>query len=269
MRLPQAIALGVALIIVVLLFIAPRTHEKLQDSSIQAGISSDSLLLSLESTLDQSHSGQYAELKRRFNDGDTAAFGDLRKFWIGENAPFGIAVYQRILAERTGLANEWIRAGKDFHRMALFAEQEKKGFAYELAIHAFNKALEIAPGNKEARLKLGVCLVEGSGNPMKGVELLLGLVKEDSTDIDAHLQLGFFSLQSRQFDKAIDRFKRILEIDSLYADSWLYIGQALEMKGELDGAVMNYEKYYVSVQDTLVREQLRSYIDKIKQTKSN
>ncbi|MCC7301477.1 MAG: tetratricopeptide repeat protein [Bacteroidia bacterium] len=260
MRSPQAIAVAVALVIGVLLFIAPRIPEAAEKTEvIQEFISAPALWeeeLQVLSEPDRKRVEQWA-LNTRADS--------IREYFSLRHRPIGAAAYMYLVAEKSGKTADWMKAATDFYKAAMLSKPEQRSRAYSLAIHSCDMILRMEPGNREARLKKAVCLVEQKSDPMKGVALLKELIAEDSTFVDAHIQLGFFSMQSGQWEKAESRFRTALRVDSNYVDAWLYLGQALELKGDKEGAIKEYEKYYTLTTDTLIRSEVRKYIDKLKQ----
>jgi tetratricopeptide (TPR) repeat protein len=66
---------------------------------------------------------------------------------------------------------------------------------------------------ERTELQRAIDLVNGGVSPMEGIQILQALVAEDSTNVEAHLWLGRFSVQSGQLDKAVSRFQTILRIE--------------------------------------------------------
>jgi cytochrome c-type biogenesis protein CcmH/NrfG len=106
---------------------------------------------------------------------------------------------------------------------------------------AYQKALELNKNSLDAKTGLGMAYVNGSGNPMEGIQLLLGVVKEDPKNLKANLNLGLFSMKSGQFDKAIERFKTVIE-QKPDAEAWFYLASSYENQGMVDDAVAAYQK---------------------------
>lgn len=108
------------------------------------------------------------------------------------------------------------------------------------AIHAYEKALEIEEGNLEAKTGLGAAYVNGP-NPMQGITMLLDVVKEDPKNTKANFSLGLFSMQSRQFDKAVDRFRTVVEKEP-GAEAWFYLATSYENIGLKNEAIHAFEQ---------------------------
>ncbi|MCB0481253.1 MAG: tetratricopeptide repeat protein [Flavobacteriales bacterium] len=53
----------------------------------------------------------------------------------------------------------------------------------------------------------------GKEPPMAGITLLREVLEEDPQNVEAHFYLGYFSVQSGQYDKAVERFLTVLEIN--------------------------------------------------------
>ena len=163
----------------------------------------------------------------------------------------------------------WIASADDFLKGARFVQGDQKAVLYKGAIDGYNKALELNPTNLSAKTNLGAAIVESSsmlGNqPMKGISLLREVIQKDSNNIEANLQLGLFSVTSRQFDKAIERFQRILRIDSTHIDMYVYLGDTYLEMGEKQKAIGSYENYKTRVKDTLIVKDIDEYIKKLKQ----
>src|SRR5690606_156491 len=94
-------------------------------------------------------------------------------------------------------------------------------------------------------------------NPMQGIQMLLAVVKEDPKNLDANMNLGLFSMKSRQFDKAVDRFKTVLTIKEL-PEAYFYLGTSYENLGMKKEAINAYEKSKILAADP----GLSSFVDR-------
>ncbi len=109
------------------------------------------------------------------------------------------------------------------------------------AINAYNKALELNENSLDAKTGLGVAYVSGTQNPMQGIQLLLGVVKEDPKNEKANMNLGMFSMKSGQFQKAIDRFKTVIDVKPT-PEAWFYLATSYENLGQKPEAILAYQK---------------------------
>ena len=172
-------------------------------------------------------------------------------------------------AESDNNEQSWIASADDFLKGARLIQGDKKAVLYKGAMDGFAKVLALNPENLSAKTNLGTAIVESSSmtgtQPMKGITLLREVIQKDSNNNDANLQLGLFSVTSQQFDKAIQRFKRILRIDSTHIDMYVYLGDTYIQMGEKQKAIENYENYKTRVKDTLIIKDIDQYIKKLKQ----
>ncbi|TAL56328.1 MAG: hypothetical protein EPN85_15085 [Bacteroidetes bacterium] len=172
-------------------------------------------------------------------------------------------------AEKDNNEQSWQTCGNEFLKAARFFQDANKVVLYKGAISGFEKVLALNPKNLSAKTSLGSAIVEGSSvlgiQPMAGITLIREVVAADSANIEANLQLGLFSVTSRQFDKAIERFQRILRIDSTHIDMYVYLGDTYMTMGEKQKAIDSYENYKTRVKDTLIIKDIDEYIKKLKQ----
>lgn len=95
------------------------------------------------------------------------------------------------------------------------------------------------------RIKLNeaIALVNGQ-DPMRGITMLRELAEEDPTNAEVHWHLGLFSVQSGQLARAIDRFKRVIELDEeAFPDAWGMLGQCYAMSDSVQLAIHALERY--------------------------
>jgi tetratricopeptide (TPR) repeat protein len=104
-----------------------------------------------------------------------------------------------------------------------------KSWEAETAVGLFEKAILLNPTNDDLKVGLGSCYVYGKGmigdaaETMKGIQQLLQVVRKDSNNMKAQMVLGVGGVISRQYPKAIDRLKKVVEAQpqNLEAVSWL------------------------------------------------
>jgi tetratricopeptide (TPR) repeat protein len=124
----------------------------------------------------------------------------------------------------------------------------QKVWEAQTAASLFEKALKLDPDNDDLKVGLGSCYVYGEGmigNPeqtMKGIQQLLQVVNKDSNNMQAQLVLGIGGVISNQYDKAIERLKKVVSFDpqNLEAVSWL--ADAYAAAGDKQNAIKWYEQ---------------------------
>ncbi|NGM73450.1 tetratricopeptide repeat protein [Sphingobacterium sp. SGL-16] len=146
------------------------------------------------------------------------------------------------MAEVKPKLDYWVKSGDAFREG--YTNQQDTALASalnKLAIESYQKAVDLDANNLAAKTGLGASLVTGSNNPMAGIALLREVVQADPKNLDANKTLGLFSMQSGQFDRAIDRFKTVIEIKA-DAESYFYLATAYEKIGQKSEAIAAYTK---------------------------
>jgi tetratricopeptide (TPR) repeat protein len=257
------------LIITVLLYFAPKKSftEQPENNTDAAALTDISVKLTTE------QQQVFDALKSNFEKADNTdekikSYQAIVSFFETAKQPLQAGVYSFKLANLTNTATDWISAGDKLHRAANFVPDTLVMKVFDNAITAYQKAIAIEPGNSNAKLKLGVCYVEMGQDPMKGVTLLKEVADSEPKNIEAQLNLGFFSVKSTQYDKAITRFENVLKIDSTFVDAYVYLANTYEMMADTINAIKYYEIYSNKVTDTLVSNQVKNYIKKINNSKN-
>lgn len=162
--------------------------------------------------------------------------------WDDVNQPAAAAFAYEAIALADPNYQNWIIAGDRFtDGYQNFRDTTATAGLLNKAMNAYNKALEIKPESLDAKTGLGVAYVSGTQEPMKGITLLLGVVKEDPKNMKANMNLGMFSMKSGQFEKAVDRFKTVISI-SPTPEAWFYLGTSYENLGMKPEAILAYQK---------------------------
>ncbi|MDQ1148405.1 tetratricopeptide repeat protein [Sphingobacterium zeae] len=136
----------------------------------------------------------------------------------------------------------WLKAGNAYR--AAYTNLQDSTLSQALnqnAIHAYEAALKANTSSLDAKTGLGAAMVSGTNNPMAGIALLREVIAADPKNLEANKTLGLFSLQSRQFDKAIERFKTVID-QKPDAESYFYLATGYENIGMKKEAVTAFQK---------------------------
>lgn len=118
--------------------------------------------------------------------------------------------------------------------------------------------------NLDRRVDSAVALVNSGENPMQGIFILRSVLEEDSNHIGAIMQLGVFSIQSGQFEKALARFDKVLRLDESVSDAYFYKGLALGGLDRREEAIEILEQYLTMVDDEVAVREVNRYINELK-----
>jgi tetratricopeptide (TPR) repeat protein len=190
-------------------------------------------------------------------------FDSLSSVWDSQMRPGIAAEYVFQKAELSNSLADWIVAGKRYLGLARFFEGEDKAAFSQRAIDCLVKANELDPKSNDVKTQLGIAYVSGSQEPMKGIMLLREAVSADSTNIEAQLNLGFFSMQSGQYDKAVSRFEKVLALQPDLYEVQIYLSDALEALGDKKEALRTLQALKKNSTDTLLLKEAEIRIQRI------
>jgi tetratricopeptide (TPR) repeat protein len=105
------------------------------------------------------------------------------------------------------------------------------------AIACLQRSLELNPNNDTVKMALASGYIEGAGQTMQGVQLLLGITREKPDNVPANLMLGRLSIQSGQYDKAIGRFETVLKEEPRNTEALYFLAEAYKGKGNKEKAI--------------------------------
>ncbi|GAA4803824.1 hypothetical protein GCM10023231_36100 [Olivibacter ginsenosidimutans] len=187
----------------------------------------------------------------------------LAKHWddLAKPAPLGFTYEE--LASLEPSYDHWLKAGDAF--TLAYENMQDTLMAPTFvshAQHAYQQALDLDAKSLDAKTGLGAAIVNGGGAPMQGIALLLEVVKEDPKNLKANMNLGLFSMRSRQFDKAVDRFKTVIEIQPS-TEAWFYLATSYENIGLKADAIKAFQQSKVMAADPSLSQFIDRKIDEL------
>lgn len=171
-----------------------------------------------------------------------ALYAELAQKWDDVARPIPQGFIYKEMATITPKYEYWLSAGDAFR--AGYTNQQDTALAAELtrlAISSYEQALALNPNSLAAKTGLGAGLVTGSTNPMAGIALLREVVAVEPKNVEANKTLGTFSMQSQQYDKAIERFKTVIEVQP-DAETYFYLAAAYTKIGLKNEAISAFRK---------------------------
>lgn len=170
------------------------------------------------------------------------------------------------LALRTNTEEYWQKAGNSFFEIQdRVNDSSIQATLTSHSILAFNKVIELNPNNLDAKADLAVCLLESqTAPPMQAIGLLREVIQLDSLNVKGLFYLGFFSMQSTQYAKAAERFKKLTQIEPNNALYYQYLGQALALSGEKEQALVAFEKHLSLLTNESARKEVQIIIENLK-----
>lgn len=192
------------------------------------------------------YNGLVLELENAEDDStEIEALKNISGFWfrLGEYALAGNAAEE--IANINQDATSWSIAATSFGAGVSKGKTElKRTFNQDKAVNAFEQAISLEPNNTTHKTNLAVIYAEKppQDNPMKGILMLLDLDEKHPDDVGVLYQLARFGLQTNQFDKAIPRLERILEINPNLTKAHCLLANALEKINKKEEALFHMEK---------------------------
>ncbi len=136
--------------------------------------------------------------------------------WFEYRQPHIAGFYAEKIAETENTVDAWSIAGTTFAGAFKSDKEAKvKEYARNRATSAFENAISLDPTAIQPKVNLALCYVEYpvQGNPMKGILQLIELNKENPDNPLILTNLGRLAIQTGQYDKALERLGRVVELD--------------------------------------------------------
>jgi tetratricopeptide (TPR) repeat protein len=132
----------------------------------------------------------------------------------------------------------------------------------------FEKALKINAANDSSIVGLGGCLMYGAenegGNTMEGIMKVRQVAERDSNFIFAQYMLGVGGVISKQYDRAIVRFTKVVNAQPDNMEAMFKLAEACEMAGKKTEAIGWYEKISQRVENRELKMELSKRIEALK-----
>ncbi len=273
----RAAVLVLAALLIVLIVFLPRKARHAHPHADESGthtFSYETYYQELFSALSENNKQVVRNLEEAIeqasSDSLKASLTDsLAYIWRLFNRPVVAAHLYEQSAQITGNNDAWFRAGDAFVASFRFVEEDKAYFI-EKALFAYRQILAADSLNLAAQTAIGVCYVEGGSyvgkSPMDGIKLLQEVLEKDPGNINALVNMGYFALQSGQMEKAKERFLQILQIDSTFAEAYIYLADIFLSTQDTGQAISALKEYKRLTPDEQLKEQVENYIEELRKT---
>ena len=279
MNKAQWITIGIGVLIVSALFFFGRTgpHKngiaKNFQSSPQSELTADSILFHAKEILTPAQIQWMNDLEQSVIRGDVKkqkldVFHQLAHFWKDSARIFEPYAWYEAEAARLENSEKSLTFAAHLILENLRneeSEQLKRWKALQ-AKDLFERSLRINDKNDSTIVGLGACYIFGNiaDNPMEGILKVRQVVEKDSTNIYAQMVLGQGSLMSGQYDRAIDRFEKVIALQPANLEATLLMAEVFERKEDKANAVKWYSKALPLAPNTAMRSALEKRINELK-----
>ena len=255
----QFILAGAGIIAITLLFFFGRTTEKKSPiTNVESVLNTQTFdiqrfIESSKQNLTPAQALNVTKLENGISRGDVPAqqlqaYNSLANFWKDTAKLFEPYLFYVSKAAKLDNSEKSLTFAAQIFLEALRGEQDNSKLDWETseAISLFENAIKLNPENDDLRIGLGSCYIYGkgrSGNPeqtMKGIQELLGVARRDSNNMKAQVVLGVGGLVSGQFDKALERFQKVVNKEPGNLEAIAYLADTYAAKGNKAEAIKWY-----------------------------
>lgn len=140
----------------------------------------------------------------------------LSRKWYELERPDISGHYALKIADMVNTEAAWSISGTTYSICVQRVNEEKiKKYCTEKAVQSFENAISINPENPQHQLNLSLIYAENppQDNPMKGILMLLDLNKKYPENVSILTNLGRLGLKTGQFEKAAQRFEKVISLN--------------------------------------------------------
>jgi len=275
----QWITIGIGVLIVSALFFFGRTGPykngivKNFQASPQSELTADSILFHAKEILTPAQIQWMNDLEQSVIRGDVKkqkldVFHQLAHFWKDSARIFEPYAWYEAEAARLENSEKSLTFAAHLILENLRNEEsdQLKRWKALQAKDLFERSLRINDKNDSTIVGLGACYIFGNiaDNPMEGILKVRQVVEKDSTNVFAQMVLGHGSLMSGQYDRAIDRFEKVLALQPANLEAILLMAEVFERKEDKANAIKWYSKALPLAPNPAMRSALEKRINELK-----
>ncbi len=264
-KLKHWLLIGVSIALFILIYFLPKTTEKGSEGQPTAATDHGDHIKPYIDSVVAALPEQDKQILKEKEQYFKVSADSIASFWNKRRFPGVAGYYLADFSKDHSSKANWLLTGNSFYMATrLMTTEDLRHHFYEEAIKAYEKALEEDPEDLEVKTRLGVCYVEGTGEPMKGISFLREVVAKDSANTEAQLNLALFAIQSGQYDKAATRLEGLAAMKPEFAEVYLYLGQTYAAMNDKDKAIKALTRFSEMTDDALVRSEVEKYIKELK-----
>jgi len=275
----QWITIGVGVLMILGLFLFGRTgpykSEKLKtvQSTTQSELSADSILFHAKEILNPQQVQWMNDLEQSVIRGDVKkqkldVFHQLAHFWKDSAGIFEPYAWYEAEAARLENSEKSLTFAAHLFLENLRNEESERLKRWKAlqAKDLFERSLRINDKNDSTIVGLGACYIFGNiaDNPMEGILKVRQVAERDSTNVFAQMVLGNGSLISGQYDRAIDRFEKVLVLQPGNLEAILRMAEVYERKEDKANAIKWYSNALPLAPNPNMKTALEKRIEELK-----
>jgi len=203
-------------------------------------ISIDRVINEAAPTISATAQGEISDIVSRMKLAETDTqkveyLSRLASMWYSQGQPLISGHYAEQIAEINNDIDSWSIVGTTY---SIATQQLKEGNERKHAVAksrlAFEKALSLSPDNVDNKINLALTYVEAplEENPMKGILMLVEMNRKHPENVAVLMQLARLSIKTAQYDKAVERLTKVIELRPTLREAHCMLAEALRQKGE-------------------------------------
>lgn len=270
----QVILSVVAVVAVLLLFMLPKVvvDNKNGDMSDASGSPQGeaSAAETTEHSMDISEEAQteLTELREAYrNSKNSENFTNFANSLIdgfaAANQYDSAALYAEELAGVEATVPHLRKAADMYYEAFTYAmDAEKTARMGEKARYFYEKVREQNPSDLDAKAKMAMTYVSSS-TPMQGIQMLREVLEEDENNELAIYNLGLLSMQSKQYDRAIERFEKLIKLEPGNLQAQFLLGVSYFETGAKEKAKAQFARVKEMDEDPSVQASVDEYLNQL------
>lgn len=173
------------------------------------------------------------------------------------------AKYAGQLAEVNNSTTNLQKAGDMYYEAFTYAmDAEKAQQMGKQTRYYYEQLIEQAPEQLDAKAKMAMTYVSSS-NPMQGIQMLREVLDADENNQTAIYNLGLLSMQSGQYDRAVQRFEKLVQLEPENLQAQFLLGVSYFELGDKAEAKTQFEKVKSMDADPSVTASVDEYLDQL------
>ena len=261
---------GICAIVIWLLFLLPKAVVE-NESEMASAPAKDSVASHIQSFANTPDGvrEQIQNLREKFAAGTSneknAIFADsLATLYKAANQYDSAAWFAEEASKFFNNVDSWIKTGDNYYQAYTLALDAGKQQALALkAQEYYGKVLKRNPDALNVKTNLAMTYLT-TANPMQGITLLREVLKQDPKNELALFNMGMLSIQSGQYERAIERLQDLLNVNPRHIQGNLLLAIAYMNSGDKTKAREQFEKVKQMDKDPAVQATVDSYLKDLK-----
>lgn len=173
------------------------------------------------------------------------------------------AYYAALYAEELDQISLWQKAGDAYFEAFTFAlDKPKIDFLGGKAREIYQKILEEQSDNYDVKHNVAMTYVSSS-NPMQGIMMLREILEQDPDNQRTLMSMGRMSIQTSQFENAVERFETYVRYYPLDVEGNFFLGVCYYEIGQLVKAKAQFNKVKELGADEQIITAADEYLERI------